>query len=338
MSLNNPKKIISLMSELCELLECWNINISDDNEHTQRLKMEDISAADNADNELGRANETAEQDFTSISKSKEKTETLLNRGRMILAEVEPVLEQANVRVTNGVKVFNMWKTNVNDSREWLNIAQKEYNRSVNEYNKAVSDYNRSLPALERAEKSLDSCLRRQTTDKNGKVTPSCSYERNEYKERLKITEELKAIMEEKREVMERAKAQLEMAKEAFDIATEVYKESQILLEKSRELLELSNSSYRNANDAISAASSALELDRLAEKDNLAQNEYNAESLPHNDKIKTAVGSVNASVSSIMDLSDSCERLNALMRSDMESKSTLMYRFSSLHPDIIMVKK
>ena len=169
------------------------------------------------------------------------------------------------------------------------------------------------------------------------MTPSCSYERNEYKERLKITEELKAIMEEKREVMERAKAQLEMAKEAFDIATEVYKESQILLEKSRELLELSNSSYRNANDAISAASSALELDRLAEKDNLAQNEYNAESLPLNDKIKTAVGSVNASVSSIMDLSDSCERLNALMRSDMESKSTLMYRFSSLHPDIIMVK-
>ena len=337
MSLNDPKKIISLMSELCELLESWNINISDDNDHTLRLKLEDVSAVDNADNEYSFANAIADQDYTSISKSKEKSETLLNRCRMILSEVQPILEQANLRVTNGVKVFNIWKTNANDSREWLNTAQKEYNRAVSEYNNAVNDYNRSLPALERAEKSLNNCRSRQTRDKNGNVTPSCNYERKEYEERLHITMELKAIMEEKHEVMEKAKAQLEMAKEAFDIASQVSKESQILLEKSRELLELSNSSHKNANDAISAASSALELDKLAEKDNSVQREYNAESLIQKNKIKSAISSVYSSVNSIMDLSDSCERLSAMMRSDMESKSVLMYRFAGLHPDVITIK-
>lgn len=337
MSLNDPKKLISLMSELNELLEAWNINISDDNVHTQSLKMEDVSVADNADNELSRAVELAEQNATTIAISKEQSEDLLNRGRELLSQVEPILEQANVRVENGVEVHNTWKSNNSNSHSWLKIAKQEYERSVNEYNEAVDNYNASLPALERAQNNLNSCYRSQTRDKNGNVTPSCASEQSEYQRCLKITQELEAIMNQKREVMERAKAQLEMAVEAYNIASNMYEESQVLLAKSRELLDLSNSAYRNANDAISAATSALELDKMAEKDNLTQKDHNTESSLHNDRIKTALNGVYVAVNTIMDASDSCERLNALMRSDLESKSSLLYRFSSLHPDKIMIK-
>lgn len=338
MSLNDPKKIISLMSELNELLESWNINISDDNAHTLSLKTEDISVADNADSELSRSLELAKQNASTIAMSKENSEHLLEKGRTLLSQVEPVLEQANTRVENGVEVLNTWKTNDDNSRKWLKIAKSEYERSVNEYNEAVDNYNASLPELERARKSLNSCYDSQTRDKDGNITPSCSYEKSEYDRRLKITQELEAIMNQKKEVMERAKAQLEMAAEAFNIASNMYQESQVLLEKSRELLDLSNSSYRNANDAISSALSALEFDRLAEKDNNEQNDHNTESSLCNDKIKTALSGVYVAFNTIMDASDSCERLNALMRSDLEAKSSLLYRFSRLQPDKIMIKK
>lgn len=338
MSLNDPKKIISLMSELNELLESWNINISDDNVHTLSLKMEDVSVADNADNELSRSIDLAEQNASTIAISKENSEYLLEKGRTLLSQVEPVLEQANARVENGIEVVNTWEKNEGSSRKWLKTAKEEYERSVNEFNQAVDDYNASLPELERAKKRLQSCYDSQTRDKDGHVTPSCSYEKGAYEERLRITQELEAIMNQKKEVMERAKAQLEMAAEAYEIASNMYQESQLLLEKSRELLDLSNSSYRNANDAISSAISALEFDRLAEKDNNEQKDYNTESLLCNDKIKTSLSGVYTAVDTIMDTSDSCERLNALMRSDLESKSSLLYRFSRLQPDQIMIKK
>lgn len=337
MSLNDPKKIISLMSELNELLESWNINISDDNVHTLSLKMEDVSVADNADNELRRSIDLAEQNSSTIAISKENSEYLLEKGRTLLSQVEPVLEQANARVEIGIEVFNTWEKNEGSSRMWLKSAKKEYERSVNEYNEAVDNYNASLPELERAKKKLQSCYDSQTRDKDGRVTPSCSYEKGVYEERLRITQRLEAIMNQKKEVMERAKAQLEMAAEAYDIASNMYQESQDLLEKSRELLDLSNSSYRNANDAISSAMSALEFDRLAENDNNEQKDHNTESLLCNDKIKTALSGVYAAVNTIMDTSDSCERLNALMRSDLESKSSLLYKFSRLQPDQIMIK-
>lgn len=337
MSLNDPKKLISLMSEFADLLESWNINISDDNVHTQSLKMEDVSVAENADKELCRAIELTELDASSIAISKNTSENMLERGRALLSQVEPILEQANARVDNGVEVYDTWTANKTNSNNWLKTAKSEYNRSVNEYNKAVDEYNASLRELERAREGLNRCYRRQRTDKDGNVTPSCSGEKAEYESRLRRTQELEDVVKRKREVMERAKAQFEMAEEAFDIASEMYQKSQALLAKSREMLDLSNYSYRNANDAISAAMSALEMDNMAEKDNLDQKETNTESSLHNDKIKTALNSVYVAVNTIMDASNSCERLNALMRSDLEAKSSLMYRFSKLNPDKIMIK-
>lgn len=338
MSLNDPKKIISLISELNDLLESWNINISDDNVHTLRLKLEDVSVTDNANGELSKALELTEQNASAIAISKDNSECLLEKGRALLSKVEKVLEQANARVENGVEVLNMWKINDDNSRKWLKTAEKEYDRSVKEYNKAVDDYNASLPELERAAKRLNSCLDSQRQDKDGRITPSCSYEKSEYDERLRITKELENVVKEKMEVMERAKKQLEMASDAYKIASNMCQESQVLLEKSRKLLDLSNSSYRNANDAVSSALSALEFDRQAEKDNSQQKEHNTESSLCYDKIKTALNGVYTAVNIIMDTSDSCERLNALMRSDLESKLSLLYRFSRLQPDKIIIKK
>lgn len=338
MSLNEPKKIIALMSELSELLESWNINISDDNTHTLALRAEDVSVTDNADSELNKAVEKTETDAAAIALSKETSQFLLDRSKTLLAQAEPILEQAGARVKNGINVVEIWRVNDDNSRDWFNVAQKEYKRSVDEYNEAVNDYNNSLPPLRRAEERLTSCVNRQRRNSDGSVSPSCSGERSEYERCLRITQDLERIMNEKKEVMNRAEEQMKMATEAFDIASRMYSESQVLLKKSQELLDLSASSYRNANDAVSAAMSALEFDAIAEKDNCAQDNLNKDSLLNNDKIHTAMGEVHNAMNSIMDLSDSCERLNALLRSDFDAKSTLMYRFSRVLPDEIVINK
>ena len=337
MSLNEPFKIITLASELNELLQTWNISISNDNQHTLNVKNEDVSVSDNSQKELDRSVSIADSDRDTISVSLEKSESLLKKGEELLLQVEPVLTEAEARYKRAVKCVDIWKQHYQNSSKWLKIATEEYDRAVKEYNKAVDEYNDSLPALERASRNYDSCLSSQTRDKNGNVSPSCSSQREEYERRRQITERLKAVMEAKKAVMERAKAQYEMASEAYSIANKAYPQSENLLQRSVELLDMGKAAHRNASDAISAAQSALELDKKAQKHNNEQDELNDASRRSNDKVYVAMGNVHSAFNKILDYSESCEKFNVLMMSDLEAKSNLLYRFAKIQPDEIFIK-
>lgn len=337
MSLNEPYKIISLSSELNELLQSWNISISTDNQHTQIVKNENVSVCDNSKKELDRATNITETDKTTINISSEKSELLLNKGNELLIQVEPLLSQAETRHKQGKEWVHIWKKHKTDSADWFDIAVKEFKRAEEEYQKSVNDYEKAKEEYNKAVEKAQRCIESQSVNKDGKKTPSCSYEIEKRRSCEQKKREAEEVMKEKERIKDKALQQREMAKEAYNIAQIANSKAQDLFQRSIELLDMGRTALRNTHDAISAAKSAIEFDKQSQELNEKQNNLNNYSNGSNNRVQDAMSNVYAAFNKILDFSESCERFNAQFRSELEAKNNLLYHFSKIQPDTIFIK-
>lgn len=329
MSIVDPTRIIRLMAELTEQLSAWNIRISESLRHAEAVRNEHGEVARLAEKEWVRAVDTAEKDAEATQATRSMANDLYQRSSHLFHEVEQLREAAGRRARQAAKSLAYWLENEKKSRDWHKVAEAEYERAIEEYNQAVEEYNAALAKLEQAEERLRECRNRQTIDRNGRTTPSCENQYQAYRRWEKECTELRARVEERKTTLEEAEDQRVRAAEALDLAVKSHREATRLAAQSNDMLAMSNVAYRAAADAVSAARSALFIvDRSTEK-NERQQALNDESGLCYSRIAESVQTVGAALASVSDLSENGNRLNALLASDLEYKSNILYRLSNL---------
>lgn len=343
MSLVDPEKLITLISDLNELLSSWNVNASDAYRHTQQLKNEGVEVHNLAEKDKSRAIDTEDSDHKSIDKSKSESIGLFEKSEELHKQTEPLPQEAHNRLTRAQNNFKRSQQNQQKSNEWMKIATSEFKRAKGEYDKALDDYNRQVPIRNQALSVLKSTPEYITTtwrDKDGHSDSSTR--RNPAYDRAKANfdreeaelERRQKILDEKERIIRLANQQLAASQEASQLSSQMFQNSQHLLERSKDLKEWSDNAYRSASYALSAAKSALNFDTEAEKQNGFQRETNDETLRLFEKIKSSVDEIVISVQKIIELTDSCNALNVQYSTSLDGKSALLHKLSAVLPDEI----
>lgn len=343
MSLVDPEKLITLISDLNELLSSWNVNASDAYQHTQQLKTEDIEVHNLAEKDKNRAIDTEDSDHKSIDKSKAESTGLYEKSEELHKQTEPLPQEAHNRLTRAQNNFKQSRQNQQKSNEWIKIATSELKRAKGEFDKAHRDYECQLHIYNNAEIVFHSTQENITTtwtDKDGhshsstKRNPAYDRAKAAYDREKAELERRKKILDEKERILRLADRQLTASQEASQLSSQMFQNSQHILERSKDLKEWSDNAYRSASYALSAAKSALNFDTEAEKQNGFQRETNDETLRLFEKITSAVDEIVISVQKIIELTDSCNALNVQYSTSLDGKSVLLHKLSAVLPDEI----
>lgn len=343
MSLVETDKLILLITDLDELLSSWNVTASDAYAHTLKLKAENIEVQNLAEKDKSRAIDTEESDIIAIEKSTQESEDLLEKSEELHKLTEPLPKQALQRVKYGREACRISQQDVQKAGDWLRVATKDLQRAQIEREKARLDFNEQVDrynyAVQVWNNTPETIVVYHTDSKGHSYTtrehnPAWDCAKAEF-ERQKIElERRKRILEEKERNLRFAKAQFNYAGNASEHSQKMLKKSKQLLEKALDLQEWSNNAYRSASYALSAAKSALNFDKDADKQNGVQHETNDETLRLFERIKTALDEIVNAVQKIVELTDSCNGLNVQFSTSLEGKTTLLHKISTILPDEI----
>lgn len=343
MSLVETDKLILLITDLDELLSSWNVTASDAYGHTLKLKAENVEVHNLAEKDKSRALDTAETDKKSIDKSVQESQELLEKSEELHNLTEPLPEQAQQRVKHGQEACNISQQNVQKANDWLRIAQSDLQRAQKEYDKALRDYNQQVERYNYAVSVLnhtpETIAVRRTDNKGNSYTtyvhnPAWDRAKAEVDRQRAELDRRKRILDEKEQNLRLAREQYNCAENACNLSQNMLTHSQQLLKKALDLQEWSNNAYRSASYALSAAKSALNFDREAEKQNEIQHDTNSDTLRLFEKIKSALDEIVTAVQKIVELTDSCNGLNVQFSTSLEGKSTILHKLSTILPDEI----
>lgn len=347
MSLVEIDKLILLITDLDELLSSWNVTASDAYDHTLKLKAEDIEVHSLAEKDKSRAIDTEESDRTAIEKSTQESEDLLEKSEELHNLTEPLPKQAQQRVKHGQEACKISQQDVQKSSDWLRVAVKDLQRAQSEYEKAFQKYEEQESRYSFAVGVLNSTPKtiavRHTDGKGNSYT---TYKHNPDWDRAKAEvdrqktelELCKKELDKKERNVKFAQEQYKNAENANKLSQKMLKNSQQLLEKAFDLQEWSNNAYRSASYALSAAKSALNFDKEADKQNEIQHETNDDTLRLYEKIRSALDEIVHAVQTIVELTDCCNGLNAQFSTSLEGKTTLLHKISSILPDEVRAFK
>lgn len=343
MSLVETDKLILLITDLDELLSSWNVAASDAYAHTLKLKAENIEVHNLAEKDKSRAIDTEESDRKAIEKSTQESQELLEKSEELHKLTEPLPKQAQQRVKHGQEACKISQQDAQKAGDWLRVASKDLQRAQSEYDKALRDYNEQVTRYNNAVGILNRTPQYITvtvSDGNGKShtetrrNPAWDRAKAEVDRQKAELDRRKRILDEKERNLRLAHEQYKYAENASNLSQKMLKNSQQLLEKALDLQEWSNNAYRSASYALSAAKSALNFDREADKQNGIQHETNDETLRLFEKIKTALDEIVNAVQKIVELTDSCNGLNVQFSTSLEGKTILLHKISAILPDEI----
>ena len=341
MSLVEIDKLILLITDLDELLSSWNANASDAYAHTLKLKAENIEVQSLAEKYKDRAIDIEEYDRKTIEKSTQKSKDLLEKSEVLHELTEPLPKLAQQRVERGQDALNTSILNVHNASGWLRVASKELPRAKGEYDQAWRDYEFQEKCYYHALGVLNSTpetIEVHHTDINGDSYTTCEHNpawdraKDEVEIQKAELERRKGILDIKKKNSELAQEQYKYAESARDLSQRMQDNSQQLLEKALDLQEWSNNAYHSASYALSAARSALDFDTQADKQNEIQHETNVDTLRLFDKIKSSLDEIVHAVQKIIELTDSCNSLNVQFSTNLEGKTTLLQKISTILPD------
>ena len=341
MSLVETDKLILLITDLDELLSSWNVTASDAYAHTLKLKAENIEVHNLAEKDKSRAIATEESNRKAIEKSTQESADLLEKSEELHKLTEPLPKQAQQRVKHGQDACKISQQDVQKAIDWLKVASKDLQRAQSEYDKALRDYNEQVSRYNYAVRVLNSTpetIAIHHTDSKGNSyttyahNPAWDQAKAEVDRQKAELDRRKRILDEKERNLKLAHEQYKYAERASNLSQKMLKNSPQLLEKALDLQEWSNNAYRSASYALSAAKSALNFDKEADKQNEIQHETNDETLRLFEKIKSSLNEIVNAVQKIVELTDSCNGLNVQFSTSLEGKTTLLHKISAILPD------
>ncbi|WP_418421150.1 hypothetical protein [Alistipes indistinctus] len=196
-------------------------------------------------------------------------------------------------------------------------------------NKAVDEYNRALDAYNRAVDNYNSCVRRQRRDEHGNVRPSCNSERSSLAVAQGRLNEAKAGLDAAKRRMDAAEEQVKLANQCMDYVNRTLDLARETIRLAQETLSLAKTACRYAGDALDEARSAERMTIKAAEEN---REQQALAELSGRALKTGEESLEESMIAVRgmnSLEEFCNRMNALLATELEEKSLLMNRFQVL---------
>lgn len=337
MAVTNSQTLISIMADLTERTRNWNNQASDLLHESEDLFTESQEVQHQAETTHQHAMETVREDEKAVREAEEWVEELKGRSEELFEMTSQWVEIAQKKESDATECFGYWLGKGRQTEEWIAKARKDYERAVKEYNEAVEVYNQALEAYNRAVDRYNSCVRSQRQDRDGKLHPSCDSQYNRLRDAERSLERAKARLDAAKVRLDAAEEQVELANRCMEYVNRTLELAQEAKRLAQETLSLAKTACRYAEDALDEVRSAEKMTVRAAGENREQQalaELSERALREGDE---SLGESMLAVRNMNSLEEFCNKMNALLATELEDKSLLMNKFQVLTLEMAQFK-